>query len=145
MIDENDSVMKTFTDYTEEIPIQFIKLLIDDKHPWVNKKIEDLELLPNLIIALIVRDGKQVIPKGNTTVLSGDIVAISGASLDSEFDSYLTEVKIKQDNEWLGKSLSEIKFGANKLVVLIKREGKVIIPSGGTIINQDDVLIINKS
>lgn len=145
MIDENSSVMKTFTDYTEEVPIQFIKLLIDDKHPWNNKKIGELELLPNLIIALIIRNGEQVIPKGNTVILSGDIIAMSGASLDSDFNSYLTEIRIEVDNEWLGKSLSEIKFGADKLVVLIKREGEVIIPSGDTIINQDDVLIINQS
>lgn len=145
MIDENNSVMKTFTDYTEEVPIQFIKLLIDEEHPWANKKIGDLELLPNIIIALIVRNGEQVVPKGNTVILPGDIVAMSGASLDSEFNSYLTEIKIESDNEWLGKSLSEIKFGADKLVVLIKREGKVIIPSGDTVVNQDDILIINQS
>lgn len=144
MIDNNSDVMKTFNDYTEEVPVQFLKLLIKEKHPWVNKKIKNIRLLPSLLIALIIRDDKQIVPKGDTVILQDDIVIMSGPSLDKEFEGYLTEITIDSDNEWLGMTLSEIKFGSDRLVILIKRNNRVIIPSGKTRIKEDDVLIINQ-
>lgn len=145
MIDDSSDVMRTFNDYSEEIPVQFIKLLISQNHPWVNKKIKDIKLLPDVLTVLILRNDKQIIPKGNTHILCGDIVVLSGLSIDDKSFGYLTEIKIEKDNNWLGMALSEIKFGSNKLVILIKRNNRVIIPSGSTIIKENDTLIINQS
>lgn len=145
MIDNNSDVMKTFNDYTEEVPVQFLKLLIKEKHPWVDKKIKNLKLLPNLLIALIIRDGKQIVPKGDTVILQDDVIIMSGPSLDKEFEGCLTEITIDSDNDWLGMSLSEIKFESDRLVILIKRNNRVIIPRGNTKIKEKDVLIINQS
>lgn len=145
MIDNNSDVMKTFNDYTEEVPVQFLKLLIKENHPWVDKKIKSLKLLPNLLIALIIRDGNQIVPKGDTVILQNDVIIISGPSLDKDFEGCLTEIKIDSDNDWLGMSLSEIKFGSDRLVILIKRNNRVIIPRGNTKIKENDVLIINQS
>ncbi|MEE0858267.1 MAG: potassium/proton antiporter [Acutalibacteraceae bacterium] len=145
MIDNNSDVMKTFNDYTEEVPVQFLKLLIKEKHPWVNKKIKNIRLLPSLLIALIIRDDKQIVPKGDTVILQDDVIILSGPSLDKEFEGCLTEITIESDNEWLGMTLSEIKFGSDRLVILIKRSNRVIIPSGKTRIKENDVLIINQS
>ena len=144
MIDNESDVMKTFSDYSEEMPVEFIKLLIGKNHPWINKKIKDIELLPNVLTALIIRDGKQIIPKGDTLILENDIAVLSGPSLDEEPTGHLTEIKIEKDSECIGKNLSQIKFSQDKLVILIKRNGEAIIPSGKTIIEQDDVLIINQ-
>ncbi len=145
MIDNNSDVMKTFSDYSNEIPVQFIKLLISENHPWVDKKIKDIQLLPDVLTVLIIRNEKQIVPKGNTIILSGDIVVLSGPSLEEEPFGYLTELKIENDNDWLGMPLSEIKFGSDKLVILIKRNNNVVIPSGKTIIKENDILIINQS
>ena len=145
MIDNKSDVMKTFNDYTEEVPVQFLKLLIKEKHPWVNKKIKNIRLLPSLLIALIIRDDKQIVPKGDTVILQDDVIILSGPSLDKEFEGCLTEITIESDNEWLGMTLSEIKFGSDRLVILIKRSNRVIIPSGKTRIKENDVLIINQS
>lgn len=145
MIDSKDDVMKTFNDYTKEVPVQFIKLPITKNHRWANKQIRNIHLLPNTILALIIRDNKQLVPRGNTTLLEGDIAVLSGPSLEKEFTGHLTEIEIDSENEWLGMALSEIKFDSDKLVILIKRNNRVIIPSGKTVIKENDTLIINKS
>ena len=34
MIDDREDVLKTFSDYSEDTPIQFIQLSIGAEHPW---------------------------------------------------------------------------------------------------------------
>lgn len=145
MIDNKSDVMKTFNDYTKEVPVQFIKLPINEKHPWVNKKVCNIRFLPSTILALIIRDDKQIVPRGNTTLLAGDIAVLSGPSLEKKFTGHLTEIDIDADNEWIGMSLSEIDLDSDKLVTLIKRGNRIVIPSGKTVIKENDVLIINKT
>ena len=41
MIDENGNVMKTFSDYSDEMPVEFVKISIKAGHPWENRKIKD--------------------------------------------------------------------------------------------------------
>lgn len=145
MIDNKNDVMKTFNDYTKEVPVQFIKLPINKKHPWANKKVSNIRFLPNTILALIIRDDKQIVPRGDTILLAGDIAVLSGPSLEKKFTGHLTEIDIDADNEWIGMSLSEIDLDSDKLVTLIKRGNRIVIPSGKTIIKENDVLIINKT
>lgn len=145
MIDDNNDVMKTFNDYSKEVPVQFIKLPITADHPWADKKICDIDSLPNTILALIIRDNEQFVPRGNTTLLEGDVVVMSGPSLEKKFTGTLTEIEIDSENEWLGKPLSQIKLDKDKLVILVKRGRKNIIPDGKTIIKEKDILIMSLS
>ena len=57
----------------------------------------------------------------------------------------LSEIEIDSDNEWLGKTLSEIRLDSDKLVILIKRGNRIIMPTGKTKIKENDILIINKT
>ena len=143
MIDDENDVMKTFSDYSEEIPLHFVKLFICENHPWINKKIKDLPSLPDILTVLIIRKDRQIVPNGDTLILEGDMVILSGPSLDDESFGYLTEVKIEKDNDWLGKPLCDIKFNQDKLIILIKRDKQAIIPTGKTIVLEDDILIIS--
>lgn len=145
MIDNRSDVMKTFNDYTKEVPVQFIKLPIDKKHPWANRKVCNIHFLPNTILALIIREDKQIVPRGNTTLLAGDIAVLSGPSLEKKFTGHLTEIEIDSDSEWIGMALSEIDLDSDKLVTLIKRGKRIVIPSGKTVVKENDVLIINKT
>ena len=145
MIDNKSDVMKTFNDYTKEVPVQFIKLPIDEKHPWANKKVCNIHFLPNTILALIIREDKQLVPRGNTTLRAGDIAVLSGPSLEKKFTGHLTEIEVDSDSEWIGMALSEIDLDSDKLVTLIKRGKRIVIPSGKTVVKENDVLIINKT
>lgn len=145
MIDDKNDVMKTFNDYTKEVPIQFIKLPITSDHPWRNQAVKDIKFLPKTMLSLIIRDDKQLVPRGNTTLREGDIAVLSGSSLDKKFTGFLIELEIDPDSEWVGLPLSKIKMAPNKLIIMIKRNGNIIMPMGDTVIMENDVLIINKS
>ncbi|MGI5848658.1 MAG: potassium/proton antiporter, partial [Christensenellales bacterium] len=47
MIDSDYNVLKTFNDYIEEEQVQFIRLSINDSHPWISKLIKSLTLPPD--------------------------------------------------------------------------------------------------
>lgn len=144
MIDNEINVMKTFSDYSDEVPIQFIKLHVSQNHPWIEKKVKDIPLLPDVLLVMILRGNERIVPKGHTIVLPGDIIVLSALSFGEDFGVCLTEVKIEQDNAWLGMPLSEIKLSSEKLVIIVKRNHKIIIPNGRTIVKENDTLVISQ-
>lgn len=144
MIDENGNVMKTFSDYSDEMPVEFVKISIKAGHPWENRKIKDLTSLPDLLLVLILRGEERIIPNGNTVVLAGDKIVLSALSPEENLGICLTEIPIEKDSKWIGKPLSRIKLGEEKLVLVLKRNEKVVIPNGNTMIRENDVLVISQ-
>ncbi|MFV0517831.1 MAG: potassium/proton antiporter [Aminipila sp.] len=142
MIDKQDNVMKTFSDYSDEIPVQFVKIQISENHAWINKRIKEIELAPNLLLILIVRESERVIPSGNTMIKQGDTIVLSALSVEDDFEVALTEVKIDKDSPYLGMPLSDIRLNDKKIIILLKRNDRAIIPNKKITIKQDDVLII---
>ena len=55
MIDDNYDVMKTFSDYSSNLPIEFIQLTLDKRSAWCNKVISDLTMPPDSLIVLVKR------------------------------------------------------------------------------------------
>ena len=144
MIDENGNVMKTFSDYSDEMPVEFVKISIKAGHPWENRKIKDLTSLPDLLLVLILRGEERIIPNGNTVVFAGDKIVLSALSPEENLGICLTEIPIEKDSKWIGKPLSRIKLGEEKLVLVLKRNEKVVIPNGNTVIRENDVLVISQ-
>lgn len=144
MIDENGNVMKTFSDYSDEMPVEFVKISIKAGHPWENRKIKDLTSLPDLLLVLILRGEERIIPNGNTVVLAGDKIVLSALFPEENLGICLTEIPIEKDSKWIGKPLSRIKLGEEKLVLVLKRNEKVVIPNGNTVIRENDVLVISQ-
>lgn len=144
MIDENGNVMKTFSDYSDEMPVEFVKISIKAGHPWENRKIKDLTSLPDLLLVLILRGEERIIPNGNTVVLAGDKIVLSALSPEENLGICLTEIPIEKDSKWIGKPLSRIKLGEEKLVLVLKRNEKVVMPNGNTVIRENDVLVISQ-
>lgn len=144
MIDENGNVMKTFSDYSDEMPVEFVKISIKAGHPWENRRIKDLTSLPDLLLVLILRGEERIIPNGNTVALAGDKIVLSALSPEENLGICLTEIPIEKDSKWIGKPLSRIKLGEEKLVLVLKRNEKVVIPNGNTVIRENDVLVISQ-
>ena len=110
MIDENGNVMKTFSDYSDEMPVEFVKISIKAGHPWENRRIKDLTSLPDLLLVLILRGEERIIPNGNTVVLAGDKIVLSALSPEENLGICLTEIPIEKDSKWIGKPLYTIKL-----------------------------------
>ena len=145
MIDNDADVMKTFSDYTEEIPVQFLKLTIGEKHPWANYELRQLRMTPQTRIALVVRDGNQYTPNGLFRLRPGDIAVLSGPAFEGEKWGTLTEICIKKDHEWYNRPLRTITMHKNCAVVMVQRGTRTIIPDGNTVLLDGDVVVINEA
>jgi cell volume regulation protein A len=54
----------------------------------------------------------------------------------------LIEIPVTKDSGAIGKSLVQLNLPKDVLVVLIQRGGDVVVPRGGTHINDQDTLLI---
>ena len=142
MIDDTGNVMKTFSDYSDEMPVEFIKIAIRKNHPWAGKKIMDILSLPDVLVVLVLRGEERIVPNGSTVLLSGDIVVLSALSPEENLGLCLAERTIEKDSSLIGETIAALKLGEEKLVLLLKRGEEVIIPNGSTKIKEGDVLVI---
>lgn len=143
MIDADLDILKTFNDYSDKSDVQFIKLVVTDEHPWKNKMIKELTLPPDTLIIMIVREGKAIIPSGETVVIEEDIAILSGSTFVGDVAMHLKEQKISKNSKWKSKTISEFSPQQGELIIMIKRGDRVIIPSGNTVIEENDILILN--
>lgn len=144
MIDKDEDVMKTFTDYSEATEACFIQLIISEKDQWCGKVIKDLPIPSDTILAVVVRDGKAIVPHGKTRILAGDKVIMSAKEFEDKKVIHLTERKIEKGSTWIGKKVFQYSPGTDELIVLMRRGDGIIIPRGGTIIEEGDIMVINK-
>lgn len=142
MTDSESDVMKIFTDYTDEVPVQFLRCTLAPGHPWVGKAIRDLALPPECLMVLLTRGEEKLVPNGSTVLEPGDQLILSGRAGGETEGVHLYEKTLKKRDPWLHRALSDLDTG-EKLIIMIRRVGDVIIPGGDTVLAEGDVLLIN--
>lgn len=143
MTDRSINVLKTFSDYAEEIELQFIKVKLDGTHPWSGKEIRSIVLPPDTLIVMLLRDGKRLIPNGKTILFENDLVILSAYKYNDGFDISLQEYNVSSGSQWIGKTIRDFSPHSGELVIIIIRGGKTILPKGQTKIKENDILVIH--
>lgn len=141
MIDDKSDVTKTFNDYQEELAFSLIEVNIDKNHIWKNKLIKDIRFPESTLAIAIKRGDKNLVPNGNTEIHEGDRLIVNSPVYNSKTGE-LEEIYIHEKHKWKDKKISEINLGEGKLIVMISRKGKTIIPKGGTTIKEGDTLVV---
>ncbi|MBQ9985798.1 MAG: potassium/proton antiporter [Oscillospiraceae bacterium] len=144
MTDNSSDVMKTFTDYTEEHPVRFVRFKIRESHPWANNEIRNITLPPDTLIVLIIRNDRRIVPNGRIKLLPGDRIILGGKAIGRIDGVNLYERVLDHDDPWTDKPISQVKSG-NDLIIMIKRREKIIIPKGNVKLRDGDILVINDS
>ena len=144
MIDEKEDVMKTFNDYSEALPVQFIQFKIPENHNWVGKTLQEITLPPETLVVYRENNNVMSVPDGRTVIEVGDKLILSAKEPEQVKGIHLAEIPIGEGHEYIGLMLSEIPKGGDNLVILIVRGDKVVIPQGSTKIKENDVLICNR-
>ena len=142
MIDENSDVMRTFSDYNENAELHFGHLVINNKSSWKDLSIKEMALPPGFIIAIIIRDGEEIIPDGKTVIREGDEVVFCARSYQENNDMILYEHPIPSNGKWEGHILRDYPIREDSIVLMIRRGDEAIIPKGHTLIEDGDVLVI---
>ena len=145
MIDHAGDVGKTFNDYQEESSIDFIKVHLDQSHPWVGLPLKKLALPSDLLVVMIARAGENIVPQGDTVLLPGDLLVVAARAFEDREQLALHEVAVGRGHRWNGKLLRELSLPGHTLIILIKRDGGTIIPGGDTAILAGDLLVMAQS
>lgn len=142
MIDSGADVMRTFSDYTEDMQIQFVQLPIGADHPWKNRRICEIEMLPGMLITVIRRGAQTIVPKGQTVIREGDRIVLGAEGFTDNQGILLKEIPITPEHRWCGKKISEARFYKNTIIVMIKRGSQILIPDGSTQIEEGDRVVV---
>ena len=92
-----------------------------------------------MLLALVLRDGERIIPRGDTKVLAEDRVIIVTKPFD-DTETFLVEKTVKKGGKRAGHAISEV--SGDGLVLLVRRGGQEIIPSGDTVLEEGDILVL---
>ena len=126
----------------EEKPLHFVASVMVKDHPWNHKPLKEAILPPETVLAVVIRDEKEIIPKGDLVFETGDILIFAAKRYDENKGMDLSEIIVKDKHEWVGAPLKKLDISRQSLIVMIKRNGRVIIPNGNTVIKPDDVLVM---
>ncbi len=144
MVEEDGNVFKTFNDYTEESAVQFIKMPLGEGHKWAGHAVRELALPEGVLLTMVYRGDQTVIPSGDTILLVGDVIILAAPSVEDNHEVRLSEIAVSKSHEWHGKPISQINIPPDCLIIMIRRkDGKTVVPKGNTVIETDDVLVMN--
>ena len=151
LIDNEESVFKTFNDYKEDKSTSLVEFTIDEHNIIANKTIMDANIPEDILVVMIKRNGDVFVPNGSTEVLPGDILVLSGNKL-KHFNEYhedksttLTEFSVEENRSLINKSIKDANIPDDVLIVMIKRKGEVLVPNGNTIILPEDILVVTSN
>ena len=142
MTDRDADVGKTFTDYQEERDIDFVEVRLGPDHPWSGRTVSQLSLPAELLVAMVDRDGTGIVPQGDTTLQEGDRLVLAARSFEDQEHLNLREVPVERGSKWAGHPISQFSSTKPRLIILIKRGLETVIPTGSTVIQPGDVLVV---
>lgn len=139
---EHYTRMKTMKEASEESDIRFVQLRVGKKHPWIDMKVKDLPLPPGLLIAAVKRQENVVVPRGSTQIRQGDFLVLGAEGYKQDIGIRLKELVLKDQSTWVGLRISELDISRKTMIVMIRREDKMMIPNGSTKLRSGDVLLL---
>lgn len=137
------SRIKRMNEYGREEDIHFIRIELRPGDAWINKRIAELDLPARVILSIIQRNGRPLIPRGDMVLKLRDTLILGAESfLDKEQHIALKEIILKKNNPWIGKRIQELNISRHSVVVLIKRHKKSLIPTDHFILRESDTVIL---
>lgn len=131
--------LKTIGDYAEDI--RFTKIRLSPKDHWVGKKVKELGLPHETILAAIQRGDGIVVPYGDVELKMGDTLILGAESLKDDHPIDLKEVRVDADSLWNGVAIKDLDISRQSYIVLVKRRDESLIPNGNLILTEGDRVI----
>ena len=143
LVDDKESVMKTFNDYEEDGEFNLVEFMIHPKSRWDGKALKDLELPTDALAVLIRRGDKNIIPQGSSVLQAGDHLVMNYPGYTTKAaDLELNELELDSKHPWINHQISDLRLAPHALIVLIKRGQKTISPRGSSRLLRGDTLVI---
>lgn len=136
------SRIKRMSEYGREEDVHFIKIHLTKRDPWINKSIRQLHLPERVIVAVIQRNHKVLVPRGNLVLRADDVMVLAAESFHDKEHIRLKEIVLEKNNPWNGHRIRELDISRHSVIVLVKRKERVMIPNGNMILREGDMVIL---
>ena len=134
--------VKSVQDYSLETNIRFIRLEIEKDHPWIDQQVSQLALPPGLLMAAIQRGKEVVVPRGNTIIQKGDYIVLGAEGYHDDLGITLKEIILKEHHPWVNQMIKDLDISRQTLIVMVRRNDKLLIPSGSLVLRAEDMVIL---
>ena len=136
------SRIKRMSEYGQEADVHFIKIHLTSRDPWVKKSIAQLHLPERVIIAVVLRNHRALVPKGNLVLRVDDRLVLAAESFQDKEHIRLKEIILQKNNPWNGQRIRDLDISRHSVIVLVKRKERVMIPNGNLILREGDMVIL---
>ncbi len=139
---EQYTKLKSLDDYSIETELRFVRLKIEENHPWVGRKVRELSLPPGLLIAVIQRKGEVVVPRGETAILQGDQIIVGAEGYQGDAGIKLKEMILKEHHPWAGQKIKDLDISRQTLILMVRRDGQLLMPGGDLKLRTGDMVLL---
>ena len=136
------SRIKRISEYGQEDDVHFIRIHLTARDPWVNKSIAQLHLPERVIVAVVQRNHRVLVPRGNLVLRQDDIMVLAAESFQDKEHIRLKEIILQKNNPWNGHCIRDLDISRHSVIVLVKRKKKVMIPNGNLVLREGDMVIM---
>ena len=136
------SRIKRISEYGQASDVHFIQVYLRRKDAWVGKTVRDAGLPGGVIAAAIQRGGRIVMPRGDTVLQAGDTLVLGAQGFRNDQHIDLKEITLRRQNPWVGQHIRELDISRRTLIVLVRRDGKALIPHGDLRLREGDTVVL---
>ena len=136
------SRIKRMAKYGQEADVHFIRIHLTARDPWVNKSIAQLHLPERVIVAVVQRNHRVLVPRGNLVLRQDDVMVLAAESFQDKEHIRLKEIILQKNNPWNGQRIRDLDISRHSVIVLVKRKERVLIPNGNLILREGDMVIL---
>lgn len=134
--------IKRISEYGEDIGLNFITVTISNKDKCIGKALKDLNIPKNVIIAAIKRGPDELIPRGDTILLAGDVLIVAAERLKNLENIEMKEIILKEQHPWNGLPIRDLDISRRTIIVMVQRKNKTLIPSGDLVLQKNDKVVL---
>ena len=139
---EQYSRLKRMGEYGQEDDVHFIRIQLSKQDKWTGHSIADLRLPEKIIIAVVQRDHRILVPKGDLVLQPNDVLVIGAESFQDKDRIKLKEITLLAKNPWTGQKIRDLDISRHSIIVLVKRNKKLLIPGGNMTLLEGDTVIL---
>ena len=136
------SRLKKISEYAREEDVHFIKVNLKRQDSWVGKSIMELKLPHGMIVAMIRRGRENIVPRGDVILKVNDTLILGAESVKDDQHIDLKEIVLLKHSPWNGLLVKELDISRQTIIVMIKRNGMVLVPKGDLMLLEGDHVIL---
>ncbi len=122
--------MKNATEHGAEKDLRFVSIHLKEEDNWVGKMIKELNFPMGLMVAVIQRKKRTLIPRGHVRLQAGDRVVLAVEPMPGDYDLDLREITLYADHPWVGMMIKNINISRQTVLLMIKRGEQTLMPRG---------------